>query len=148
GILLATTELYKLSSNGTLCVHAPDCQSGFCADGVCCDTICDAGPCDVCSVRTDVAPLGSPAVGSCAPLTGPACDDPNACTQTDTCQNGVCTGQNPIMCPMPDQCHKQDACNTKTGVCPLPVAEDNILCDDGDLCTPTDICQSGVCTGQ
>src|SRR5215469_1066679 len=36
---------------------------------------------------------------------GTACNDGNACTQTDTCQAGVCVGSNPVVCAASDQCH-------------------------------------------
>ncbi|MDC3962254.1 hypothetical protein KEG38_51020 [Polyangium jinanense] len=147
-IPLATAERYELFSNGTLCGRPTDCQSGFCVDGVCCNTACAAGPCDVCSVSTEITPLGGQTAGTCTLLTGPTCDDGDLCTQTDVCQSGVCTGQDPTLCAMPDPCHKQDACNPKTGVCPLPVnTDDNTPCDDGNDCTTEDRCQAGGCTG-
>src|SRR5262249_3171836 len=33
---------------------------------------------------------------------GTTCNDGNACTQTDSCQAGVCAGTNPIICTAPD----------------------------------------------
>src|SRR5262245_23694974 len=40
------------------------------------------------------------------PLTkdGTLCNDYNPCTQTDTCQKGVCTGANPVTCPSSSAC--------------------------------------------
>ncbi|MBI3391542.1 MAG: hypothetical protein HY027_27730 [Deltaproteobacteria bacterium] len=37
------------------------------------------------------------------PNTGASCDDADACTQTDTCQAGTCTGSNPVVCTALDQ---------------------------------------------
>jgi hypothetical protein len=54
-------------------------------------------------------------------LNGTACDDGNACTQTDTCQAGVCTGGNPVTCTALDQCHTAGTCNPTTGICSNPL---------------------------
>src|SRR5206468_2656878 len=78
---------------------------------------------------------------------GAACNDSNACTQTDTCQNGVCTGGNPVVCTASDQCHDTGTCNTSTGVCSNPPKANGSACNDGNACTQTDTCQSGTCTG-
>ena len=51
---------------------------------------------------------------------GTACNDGNACTQTDTCQAGVCAGANPVVCTASDQCHVAGTCNPTTGVCSNP----------------------------
>jgi hypothetical protein len=60
---------------------------------------------DLCARVTCVALDACHAAGVCDPKSGvcsnpqqpdgTACDDGNACTQTDTCQGGVCTGANP-----------------------------------------------------
>src|SRR2546422_875767 len=54
-----------------------------------------AGPCD-----PDSGMCSNPAKND-----GSACDDGDACTRTDTCQSGVCTGGNPVVCIALDQCH-------------------------------------------
>jgi hypothetical protein len=51
---------------------------------------------------------------------GQSCDDKDACTTSDTCQAGICTG-------------------TAVG--------DGTPCDDGDACTQLDRCEAGVCAG-
>ena len=53
--------------------------------------------------------------GTCNPANGrllepgqgrrATCSDGNACTQTDTCQAGICVGGNPVTCLAQDQCH-------------------------------------------
>ena len=78
---------------------------------------------------------------------GTACNDGNACTQTDTCQSGTCTGANPVTCTASDPCHTAGTCNTSTGACSNPVAANGTACNDGNACTQTDACQSGTCTG-
>ena len=73
--------------------------------------------------------------------------DGNACTQTDTCQNGTCTGANPMTCPAPATCHVAGTCNPSTGVCSTPNATNGTTCNDGNACTQSDSCQNGTCTG-
>lgn len=69
-----------------------DCGNGTLDPGEVCDdgnTIRDDG-CSSCEVDTCHECAGEPSV--CAPQTGPACDDDQACTTSDTCQAGVCVG--------------------------------------------------------
>lgn len=145
GSFFATTQLFEPiapAGNGTACVFASECISGFCVDGVCCDSACNAGACDACSVVA-----GAPSNGTCALLTGTACNDGDACTNTDTCQAGVCTGGNPVVCTASDACHDVGTCNSATGVCSNPAKPDGSTCDDGNGCTQTDTCQVGTCKG-
>ena len=128
--------------DGNLCTQTDQCQSGACvgSNPVVCnplDQCHDAGTCN-------------PATGVCddpAKPNGTGCNDGDLCTQTDTCQGGVCTGSNPVVCVPLDQCHNAGTCNPATGVCDDPTKPDGSGCDDGDACTQTDECQSGVCTG-
>src|SRR5207249_10030759 len=78
---------------------------------------------------------------------GTACSDGNAGTQTDTCQSGICTGANPVVCTASDQCHVAGTCNTATGQCSNPNANNGTACNDGNTCTQTDTCQRGTRTG-
>src|SRR4029079_8403011 len=89
---------------------------------------------------------GCPADCSGAP-NGTPCNDGNACTQTDTCQTGVCTGANAVVCSASDQCHNAGTCNTTTGACSNPSKPNDTGCNDNNACTKTDSCQAGVCTG-
>jgi uncharacterized repeat protein (TIGR01451 family) len=50
-----------------------------------------------------------------------ACDDFNACTQTDTCQAGACVGSNPLLCSDTDAC-TSEACDPLLG-CVAPTAD-------------------------
>ena len=128
--------------DGDLCTQTDTCQGGVCvgASPVVCaaiDQCHDAGACD-------------PTTGLCSDprkADGTACDDGNACTQIDSCQAGVCTGANPVICTALDQCHAVGVCNPATGMCSNPEKADGTACDDGDLCTQTDTCQAGTCAG-
>ncbi|AKT41768.1 MYXO-CTERM sorting domain-containing protein [Chondromyces crocatus] len=130
---------------GASCSAASDCASGFCVDGVCCNAPCgnSAADCQACS-----AALGATADGVCTPLTGVACNDGNGCTQTDTCQAGVCFGADPVVCVAQDACHEPGTCNPVTGQCSAPIKPNGSPCDDGSACTQSDTCQGGTCTGQ
>ena len=97
-----------------------------------------------------VAGTCDPATQSCtnpAAADGTTCNDNNACTQTDTCQGGVCVGSNPVVCTASDQCHMAGACDPTTGNCSNPTQPDNTPCNDGNLCTTNDVCTGGVCAG-
>jgi hypothetical protein len=128
--------------DGNACTQTDSCQFGVCtgSDPVECtawDPCHDVGTCDA-------------ATGLCSnpsKANGTACNDGNACTQTDTCQSGVCTGSNPIVCTASDPCHDAGACNSATGICSTPSKPDGTVCDDGDACTQSDTCRSGACIG-
>ncbi len=140
-----STYVYALkSANGDPCSAATQCALGFCVDGVCCGTACAGGmtDCQACSVAA-----GAAVNGTCGSTTGNACTDGNACTQTDTCQTGTCTGSNPVTCTASDQCHVAGTCNPIDGTCSNPVKGDGTSCIDGNACTQTDTCQTGICTG-
>jgi MYXO-CTERM domain-containing protein len=80
-------------------------------------------------------------------LTGTACTDGNACTVGDMCNAGTCVSGAPVVCTAMDQCHVAGMCNMANGMCSNPTKTDGTMCDDGDACTPTDQCMTGVCTG-
>jgi hypothetical protein len=138
---------------GDECHHPGACNpaTGGCADPVLKPGYCviagacvSAGqsppdnPCLVCDPAQS-ATAWSPAVN------GTRCSDSNACTDTDTCQNGVCTGGTSVSC-QPGPCQQSGACNPRTGACEYIAVPDGTLCeDDGNLCT-VDVCEAGACT--
>ncbi len=125
------------------CTDPDQCQSGVCTgtavtDGTACGS--GGGQCgDSCK--------GGQCAGGVSADDGTDCDDGNACTQTDSCDAGTCTGGNPVVCTALDQCHDVGTCNPATGVCSSPDQDDGTACDDGEACTSPDTCQTGVCTG-
>ncbi len=137
--------IYKFAlANSQTCTSAAQCGSGFCVDGVCCNSACGdeiTTDCQACSVAA-----GGVSDGTCTPITGKPCNDGNACTQTDTCQNGACIGTNPVACVPLDQCH-DGTCNTGTGLCSNQNKPDSSACNDSNACTQIDTCQGGTCTG-
>lgn len=139
--------------------------------GLPCSTLCNGGTCAACAPGAQQCngsqpqtcnPSGtwqntgnacsgcytcSTATGTCVANTGASCDDGNACTQTDTCQSGVCVGSNPKTCPAPATCRGAGTCDPSTGTCNYPLAANNSSCSDGNACTQYDSCQGGTCVG-
>ena len=129
-------------NDGNACTQTDTCQSGTCtgSNPVVCSALNQCHVAGVCNTST----------GVCSNPTQPdgtGCNDGNACTQTDTCQLGTCTGSNPVVCSALDQCHVAGVCNTSTGVCSNPTQPNGTGCNDGNACTLTDICQAGICIG-
>jgi hypothetical protein len=92
-------------------------------------------------------------VDSCDPDTGcvfidvssgTTCDDGNACTTGDNCNNGSCVGT-PIACSDNNPC-TVDSCDPDTG-CVFIVASSGTPCDDLNACTTDDVCNNGSCSG-
>jgi RHS repeat-associated protein len=136
--VVSTARLYD-ASFGLGCTTGSQCPTGFCVNGVCCDTAC-TNQCMACNQA------GS--LGTCsAKANNTACNDGNLCTQMDTCQTGTCTGTNPVVCTAQDQCHVAGTCASGTGICSNPTKPNGTSCNDGNLCTQTDTCQTGTCTG-
>ncbi len=115
-----------------------DLDSPFCEDNVSCS---DSNVCTVDQCGT----------GGCQnppEENGFTCDDADACTQTDTCQDGTCAGGSPVLCQPPDSCHDAGTCDPTSGNCEnAPAKPDGTSCDDGNACTVTSDCQSGTCAG-
>ena len=129
-------------SDGDACTTSDTCQAGACSAGtaVTCmasDQCHDAGTCN-------------PANGTCSnpnKANGAACNDADACTTSDTCQAGACTGASPVTCTALDQCHDVGTCNPANGTCSNPNKMNGAACNDSDACTTSDTCQAGTCTG-
>lgn len=142
------------NSISTCAAHA-ECCSGCCFSGGCADQIYCAQ--DLCDGVTCTASDQCHDAGTCNPLTGEcsnpartdgaACNDGDLCTRRDTCQAGVCTGGDPVVCTPLDQCHVVGICEPSTGICSNPAKPDHTSCNDGNACTLNDVCLSGVCTG-
>ncbi len=116
-------------------------------------------PCDIC-VTCCFDPPNPCDAKACANLacvtvypTSP-CDDGNACTEGDTCVQGMCQSGGPIGCGNGDMCTIVLECDPVLGCLILPVdcddgnpctedscdpltgcINDPIACDDGDACT-------------
>jgi hypothetical protein len=142
----ATTQCVQAAKNGGGLCYSP-CGPKGSGGG----TLCGSGATAVCCPLPGQCQVSAGCLkGQCAfanARDGTPCDDGNACTLVDTCQAGVCTGSNPVVCVASDQCHVAGTCDPTTGQCSNPTAPDGTTCDDGNACTQTDTCQAGVCTG-
>ena len=126
--------------DGNACTRSDTCQAGSCigANPVVC----------VVSGQCDQSGVCDPATGACAVVPkadGTSCSDGDPCTQGDRCQTGACVAGNPVVCAPLDQCHAAGTCNPVTGQCTHPAKANNAPCEDGNPCTLTDTCRSGVC---
>jgi len=94
------------------------------------------------SIRYDA---GDPACAG--QLDGTACDDRDACTESDACQAGQCSGIPTGGCSAaPDACHTGSICDPAGGACVGAGLEpDGTPCSDGNACTVGDTCASGAC---
>ncbi len=74
---------------------------------------------------------------------GADCDDNDACTVADSCDDdGICQGI-PMVCDDGDPC-TDDECVPVLGLCDHTPAT-GTPCDDGDPCTFPDLCDFGTC---
>src|SRR5262249_20740471 len=144
----------SLCDDGNLCNGHETCASGACVAGtpLNCD---DHNPCTVDScdpvagcVHTNVAD-------------GTACNDGNACTQTDDgarrgaaasprtapCPSGTGPGSAGAPCTAGDPTPSAGNSSPPAAGCANPAKADGTACNDGNACTQTDTCQSGTCTG-
>lgn len=111
-----------------------------------CATNCDDNnPC-----TTDTCYLGEcqyvPVPNNCGPNNTSPCDDGNACSSLDCCQDGECKG---VMdaCDDYNPC-TTDSCDKSSGECIHMPVQDGTTCDDINGCTKMDKCQAGKCAGQ
>lgn len=142
----SSSPLYDPTCGGGACLptNAPCDATLPCCNGICLNGVCK----DLCAGVTCTASDQCHPAGTCDPTTGlcsnpvatdgTGCNDGNACTQTDTCQSGTCTGSNPVVCTASDECHVAGTCDTSTGACSNPDAQNGIACSTG-------ICESGAC---
>ena len=184
-----TSALSGPCDDGDACTVGDTCVGGQCVSGPRKD--CAADPCAVGATCVAGACVGGTPV-SCAddnpctagfcdpsqgcvysPLTGPACDDGDGCTEHDRCTAGACHGS-PVVCPRDgvactDQKCVDGACRSipvdarctrddcRIGVCRPdapradadgcigePVGEGEACSDDGIACTE-DVCRAGAC---
>src|SRR4051812_25897855 len=92
--------------DGDACTQTDTCQSDVCtgANPVVCTAI------DACHVSGNCDP-GNGICSNPEKPNGSACNDADACTQTDTCQGGTCVGGNPVICAAGDDCHDPSSCD-------------------------------------
>ena len=126
--------------DGDACTAKDTCKEGSCEGGDAVKCL-EPNPClraGVCDTET----------GACSGSTlndDAACDDGNACTQSDMCSGGACVGTATVDCPSAGPCYEAPTCDLTTGECKAPVPADGKGCEDGDACTVNDVCSAGAC---
>lgn len=147
-------ECTEQLDNGEQCELGDECVSGNCVDDVCCNTAC-TNECTTCAggsnpgtchaVDDDTECEGGSCQGGLCVLdqpkeNGESCEDAGEC-DSEFCVDGVCCDS---ICD--GEC---DACSTDAGAdangtCGNATSRE---CDDGDLCTQTDVCVGRACAG-
>ena len=133
--------------NGATCDDGNGCTAG----DTCIDGSCEGGTAVSCDSPQQCQDTGwcEPATGLCTypdKPNGIPCDDGDLCTRQDTCQQGSCSGDDPVICTALNDCHLVGTCDSATGLCSQPLREDTAACtDDGHACT-SDTCMQGECT--
>jgi len=114
------------------CTEDDHCQAGACVAGILTDcsdgNICTFDYCDIeegCFNQANQLP----------------CDDGDACTEDDTCENGACQAGPPLDCNDGDPCTDDD-CDALLGCL---YNQNTADCDDGNACTDGDVCAGGLC---
>ena len=137
--------LCNADNNG--CTKNDACKAGACVAGSLMDC---SNPFDVCNDWA-CGPL-SATEGQCAPkpkLKGAACEDGKFCTAGDACDGGgKCVAGTPLDCKQVTDSCNDGACDEAAKKCAAKAKTDGTPCNDGDVCTPTDVCKTGVCVGQ
>ncbi|MBN2802845.1 MAG: CRTAC1 family protein [Deltaproteobacteria bacterium] len=130
------------------CTLVSTCQSGVCEADT--DTDADTSY-KQCTDLGQCYKLGTcvPETGVCTnpyETKGTLCDDDNLCTKSDACDQGVCVGSNPVVCQSGSiLCRDNIRCDPGTGECFGDIQADGTSCNDGDFCTSSAECKSGVC---
>ncbi len=131
--------------DGAFCSVDNTCTGGLCGGGVprdCrqLDDQCNEGVCDEANDVCRPSPIND----------GLLCDDNDPCLVGEVCGSGQCAGGVGVTCP-----DNQDICTDSTcdptgtaGNCDGIVAvNENLACDDGDVCAIGETCQAGACLG-
>lgn len=141
------TRTCATRSNGAeTCDDGDPCTSGdSCGEGGCHGRAIDcsesAGTCRTASCDA--------LTGQCVTATaddGTECDDTSPCTFDDACFEGQCDGT-PVDCSGSSDTCNAGACDELEGTCVAVPRTGEITCNDRDVCTTADFCDSGTCRG-
>lgn len=126
------------NADNDACTQNDQCDAGTCKAGATADCD-DKNPCSVdsCDAIKGCQHAFSP---------GKACDDGNACTANDACDQGLCRAGSLLICDDKNDC-TADTCDTQSGAC-VATNVDGATCSDGDACTIFDGCKDGSCQGK
>jgi hypothetical protein len=131
----------QVVDDGVPCDDENPCTVG----DVCKAAVCKAGKAKECT-STDLcveAKCDLTKGGKCGfknKKKGTTCDDGDACTKDDGCDDGSCGGIK-LKCDDNNGC-TDDSCGAKTG---CKSANNTTKCEDGDACTEKGTCSGGAC---
>jgi len=131
-----------------------ECDDGNAVDGDGCDSNCKVTGCGNGIVTTgEECDDGNLVNGDCCsstctaePAGGPCPGDGNPCTDDFCNATGSCVAvNNTDPCDDGNVCTQSDVC--QDGACTGTPVSDGLPCDDGNLCTVADQCSDGLCGG-
>ena len=137
--------------DGVACTTGDTCSEGVCGGNQANSYCDDSNDCTQDLCRPNNSAANDEGCLNRNVANGTSCDDtPGDCTVL-TCQSGFCQS-NTFSCsgsPLNDQCNTAVCQSGSTA--PMCVADstshEDDTCDDGDFCTVSDSCASGVCSG-
>lgn len=111
-------------TDGNVCTSGDLCVSGTCVGeaGAPCN---DSNPCTIDACDGVLGCVYTPTSAS-------FCDDGDACTEADSCTNGLCTGL-PV------------DCDTNAEACEVSWCDAKLGCRIKPACGPLDVCSAGLC---
>lgn len=134
----------QMLANDTDCTDSDECtQDDGCFQGACEGTA--PPPCPDFDLTDCQVSACHPELGVCQPFdseAGVACEDGEACTASDVCSGGNCTGL-PVDCDDGSPCTVDD-CSQDLGCLHTTLFGP---CEDGDTCTEDTFCNFGNCVG-
>ncbi len=122
--------------DGNACTVGDACGTGVCLSGTVTLSCDDDNPCTSDGCDASVGCKHGKIIGT-------ACDDGNACTQSDKCTGGACVGGAALQCNDFNAC-TDDACDPISG---CVHTFNSAPCEDGNACTKNDACLNGACAG-
>jgi len=132
------------ADEGTSCDDGRPCTRDTTCDA---DGVCGAGRPVRCTTDNPCArAFCDPEQGCVEDLVvdGTPCDDGDKCSLESACIAGVCSATELVEC-RGGPCVRSAACNPETGRCAIDAEPDGLPCDNGNVCTVDDRCQSGTC---
>ena len=125
------------------CVHPPLSAGTVCraSNGVC-------DPAEQCDGATPSCPADQKSTAVCRPIGG-ICDVAESCDGvSDDCPADAFEPSSTVCRPDAGDCDVPDFCTGSGAACPADAKEPNgTPCSDGTVCTQSDSCQGGTCTG-
>src|SRR5439155_1332775 len=124
------------------CTSGETCQNGACGSPTSTVTCTALDQCHVAGTCDPMSAVGS----NPNKANGTTCNDNNACTSGETCQNGACgSPTSTVTCTALDQCHVAGSFDPMSGVCSNPNFPYTTPCRSNNACTSGETCQNGAC---